>query len=476
MVYGLHCYIMIAIFMLKQKKARQGITKTIESYNRNRKCNEYPFVTIQLPIYNELEVVHRLLWSAAVIDYPKDRYEVQVLDDSNDKTVDLVNNTITEIRKQDVNIYAVRRPKRIDFKAGALAYGLSQANGDYIAIFDSDFIIPKHFLKRTIALIHGHDKVGCVQARWGHYNQKENWLTRAQSVGIDGHFTAEQGARGYTNLCMNFNGTAGTWSKKAIEDGGGWQGDTLTEDLDLSYRVQMAGYAIQYDFDLECPAEVPNNVTALKSQQKRWAKGSIETAIKILPELFAHKRFSILQKIEAFLHLTHYAVSLFMSILFMLTMPMLLWTPLPEFDLILAIIWSIVIFSAIAPCVMYTLSGCILKKGFFSFSHFPAMLAVGTGLCLNNAKAVIEGIMREKSDFIRTPKSGSSNNERKQGRYKAVNNAGLGYIELLSGLYCLATLVLYFQTEKYLFGFFIAAYAFGLTVFGLLTVRSEMNG
>ncbi len=475
MVYGLHCYIMIAIFILKQKNARRKINETIEVYNRNRECNEYPFVTIQLPIYNELDVVHRLLWSVAAIDYPNDRFEIQVLDDSTDETVDLINETITEVQRNNINIYAVRRQDRIDFKAGALSHGLTLAKGDYIAIFDSDFIIPEHFLKRTVALIDGHDDIGCVQARWGHYNQKENWLTRAQSVGIDGHFTAEQGARGYTNLCMNFNGTAGIWRKEAIKDGGGWQGDTLTEDLDLSYRAQMAGYKIQYDFDLECPAEVPNNVAALKSQQKRWAKGSIETAIKILPQLFADKKFSILQKAEAFLHLTHYAVSLFMSILFILTMPMLLWTPLPEFDLILTAVWSTVVFAAVAPCIMYTLSGCVLKNGFFSLSHFPAMLVVGTGLCLNNANAVLEGIRGEKSDFIRTPKSGSSNIEKKRGQYIAVNNIKSGYIELLSGLYCFITLLLYFQTQKYLFGFFIAAYAFGLTVFGLLTLKSRVN-
>ena len=475
MIYGSHCYAMIFLFLKKNKACRARISRKIKAFNRDRSPLDYPFVTIQLPIYNEMDVVRRLLLSAAEVDYPTDRFEIQVLDDSTDETRKIVDETITEIQARGIDVHAVRRNDRCDFKAGALANGLRYCKGEYVSIFDSDFMIPSNFLKRTIALIHGDPRIACVQGRWGHTNREENWITRAQSVGIDGHFTAEQGARGYTNLCLNFNGTAGTWRVRAIEAAGGWQGDTLTEDLDLSYRAQLAGYKILYDFDLECPAEIPNNVVALKSQQKRWAKGSIETAVKLIPRIVRSKKFSLFQKIEACLHLTHYFVAVLMTILFALTLPMLLWTPIPQMGLLLYGLWTLIIFSAMAPCVMYTTSGCVLRHGFFSLSNFPSMLVVGTGLCLNNALAVLEGVCGQKSDFIRTPKSGSTNLNRRTSRYKVKTHLSLGIIELVSGFYCLFSLFVYFHSAKYLFGFFIAAYAVGLLSFGFLTLKGESS-
>ena len=471
MIYGIHCYAMIFLFLLKNKRCRAEIDATVQLFNENRNHSDYPFVTIQLPIYNEVNVVERLLHSVGHLDYPQDQFDVQVLDDSTDETRELIDKTVTEIRKKGTDIYVVRRSDRKDFKAGALANGLQYCKGDYVAIFDSDFIIPRNFLKRTIALIHENSKIACVQGRWGHNNREENWITRAQSIGIDGHFTAEQGARGYTNLCLNFNGTAGTWRISAIHAAGGWQGDTLTEDLDLSYRSQLAGYKIIYDFDLECPAEIPNNIVALKSQQKRWAKGSIETAIKLIPRILKFKNFTFIQKTEACLHLTHYLVSVLMSLLFVLTLPMLLWTPMPRMGLLLYCLWTLIIFSALAPCTMYTLSGWVLRHGLFSFANFPPSLVVGTGLCINNAQAVLEALFGLKSEFIRTPKSGSIHTKRKKSRYKVKPQVSLGIIELVSGIYCLLALFVYFYSSKFLFGFFIAAYAFGFLSFGLLTLK-----
>ena len=471
MVYGAHCYAMIFLFLKKNKRSRARIREKIEAFNKDKRPIDYPFVTIQLPIYNEMDVVRRLLRSAAKVDYPRNRFEIQVLDDSTDETREILDKTIAEIQAEGIEIYAVRRDNRRDFKAGALANGLLRCKGEYVSIFDSDFIVPLNFLKRSIALIHGNAEIACVQGRWGHTNREENWITRAQSIGIDGHFTAEQGARGYSNLCLNFNGTAGTWNVRAIEAAGGWQGDTLTEDLDLSYRAQLAGYKITYDFDLECPAEIPNNVVALKSQQKRWAKGSIETAVKLIPSIVRCKTFSPFQKIEACLHLTHYFVAVLMTILFSLTLPMLLWTPIPQMGLLLHCLWVLIIFSAMAPCVMYTTSGWILRHGLFSFSNFPSMLVVGTGLCINNALAVLEGLCGQKSEFIRTPKSGSTSTSKRNSRYKVKTHLSLGVIELIAGIYCLFSLFVYFDSSKYIFGFFIAAYAVGLLSFGFLTLK-----
>jgi len=475
MVYGLHCYAMIGLFLLRQKRHRGEIAAEVAAFNLDRAPGEYPLVTVQLPVYNEAEVVERLMWSAAQLDYPADRFEIQVLDDSNDETCEIIDRTAAAIRETGIDVSVARRADRRHFKAGALAAGLETAKGEFAAIFDSDFIVPPNFLKRSVALIAGIPDVACVQGRWGHANREENWLTKAQSVGIDGHFTAEQGARGYSGFCLNFNGTAGIWRVSAIAAAGGWQGDTLTEDLDLSYRAQLAGYRIRYDFDLECPAEIPNNVVALKSQQKRWAKGSIETARKLLPRILRHPGFTWLQKLEAFLHLTHYFVAVLMSIMCVLALPMIIMTPSPKIGWLLAIIWLIIGVSALAPCVMYTGSGLALERGFLAFRRFPAMLAMGMGLCLNNALAVLEAVWGYRTEFIRTPKSGSTAGQGRKGRYKADSSLILGVVELLLGVYCFYTFGAYLKYQKFLFGFFIAAYAVGLFSFGWLTLKHRFG-
>lgn len=475
MVYGTHCYLMSYLFLRRQKRMRHQIQGEIEAFNRDRPAPQYPMVTLQLPVYNEKDVVERLIRSAAEIDYPRDAFEIQVLDDSQDETRAIVDQTADDLRRQGIHIDVVRRADRAGFKAGALALATARAHGEYMAIFDADFIVPREFLKRTIALIHNHPEVACVQGRWGHTNRLENWLTRAQSVGIDGHFAAEQGARSYNHLCMNFNGTAGIWRKSAIEAVGGWQGDTLTEDLDLSYRVQLAGYQIRFDFDLECPAELPNQVVAFKSQQRRWAKGSMETAIKLMPSIIASKRLSWGQKLEAFLHLTHYAVALMMVLVCCLTLPVLLWVPAPSGRWVIPALWTIIAISALAPCFMYTISGMVLRRGWFSLAHFPAMLVTGTGLCLNNALAVMEALIGRKSEFVRTPKSGSIGKISKSAAYSVDANIIPAVGEIALGLYCLLALNAYTHAHKYVFGFFIAAYGVGLLSFGLMTLKISLG-
>ncbi|MBF0246122.1 MAG: glycosyltransferase [Planctomycetes bacterium] len=473
MVYGLHCYLMLFLFLVRQKHSRAQLHLQIETYNSDCPTTARPLVTIQLPIYNEAEVVERLLESAAAVDYPRDRLEIQVVDDSSDETRELIDRIVPRLQKRGVDISVLRRADRKDFKAGALAMAMQKAKGEFVAIFDADFLVPSHFLRHTLALIDGHPDVACVQGRWGHLNIDENWLTRAQSVGINGHFAAEQGARSYNRLCMNFNGTAGLWRASAIHEAGGWQGDTLTEDLDLSYRVQLLGQRIVYDFDLECLAEIPNNVIALKSQQKRWAKGSIETAIKLGPTILHSHRLSLFQKVEAMVHLTHYMVAPLMLVLSACTLPVLVLAPNLPVSGLVAGIWLFIIISALAPCVMYTGSGLVLRRGFFSLSHFPAMLAVGTGLCLNNSLAVWEAICKKRSPFIRTPKSGSDPRQSRQGRYRLPTDCWPAYCEIGLGIYCLYTFFYYLESEKYIFGFFIASYAVGLITFGLASVKER---
>lgn len=474
MVYGLHCYLMLFLFLRRQKKARGHIRDQIATYNTGRDATHYPRVTIQLPVYNEAEVVVRLIDSAAAVDYPKDRFEIQVVDDSADETCDLVDQAVARLRGEGIAISVHRRADRHDFKAGALAKALEVATGEFVAIFDSDFIVPPQFLKHTLALIDGQPEIACVQGRWGHLNVAENWLTRAQSVGINGHFAAEQGARSYNRLCMNFNGTAGIWRIAAIHEAGGWEGDTLTEDLDLSYRVQLCGYRIVYNFDLECQAEIPNNVIALKSQQKRWAKGSIETAIKLAPTILRSKRLSWFQKSEAMVHLTHYLVAPLMLTLSICTLPVLVLAPALPVTRVVTVLWTLIIISALAPCVMYTGSGLILRRGMFSLGHFPAMLVVGTGLCLNNSLAVWEALRGQRSEFVRTPKSGSDTTQKRKGRYRLPSRCHSAFVEIGLGLYCLATFLFYLYSGKYIFGFFIGSYAVGLMTFGYVSIRQRM--
>jgi len=470
MVYGLHCYLMLALFLSRQRRARAAATAEIAAWRGERPPDELPLVTLQLPVYNERTVVARLLHSVAGLDYPRHRFDVQVLDDSTDGTREVIDQATAALREAGIAVTVLRRAERHHFKAGALAAGLSVARGELVAIFDADFVIPPDFLRRAVPLLEAAADIACVQGRWGHLNRTENWLTQAQSVGIDGHFAAEQGARSYHGLCLNFNGTAGLWRKAAIIAGGGWQGDTLTEDLDLSYRVQLAGYRLRYDFDLECPAEIPNNVLALKSQQQRWAKGSIETACKLLPRLWRSECLGLGQKLEATLHLTHYAVAVLMCLICVLTLPMLLWTPLPRLGWLAGLWWGAILVSALAPCVMYTGSGLVLGRPWFSLSRFPAMLVLGTGLCLNNARAVVEALLGRRSDFVRTPKSGSTSLVHRVGAYQAAAGLRMALLELALGAYCAVTLVVYVGAQKYLFGCFLGAYACGFTVLGLVTL------
>ena len=283
-IYGFSCYYSIYLFLKNSRKTRLSDRKAILKYYREHSLADLPQVTTQLPVFNEANCVERLLEAVCAIDYPKDKHEIQVLDDSTDECYEVTKKKVAELAARGYDIKLIHRTNRKDFKAGALKEGMAVAKGEFLAIFDADFVPEKDFLLKTVPYLVMDPQVGLVQGRWGHLNRTESGLTLAQSIGIDGHFVVEQSARSWGKLFMNFNGTAGVWRKDAIYGGGGWEGDTLTEDMDLSYRSQLAGWKMKFVFDVIVPAELPNDINAFKAQQFRWAKGSIQTAIKILPK------------------------------------------------------------------------------------------------------------------------------------------------------------------------------------------------
>ena len=303
-IYGFSCYYSIYLFLKNSRTTRLSDRKKILQFYREHSMDELPQVTTQLPVFNEANCVERLLEAVCAIDYPKDKHEIQVLDDSTDECYEVAKKKVAELAAKGYDIKLIHRTNRSEFKAGALKEAMQVAKGEFLAIFDADFVPEKDFLLKTIPYLVMDDQIGLVQGRWGHLNRTESGLTLAQSIGIDGHFVVEQSARSWGKLFMNFNGTAGVWRKQAIYGGGGWEGDTLTEDMDLSYRSQLAGWKMKFVFDVIVPAELPNDINAFKAQQFRWAKGSIQTAIKILPRVLKAK-VPLRVKIGAILHTTH---------------------------------------------------------------------------------------------------------------------------------------------------------------------------
>jgi len=359
---------------------------------------DWPYVTVQLPVYNERYVVERLIEAIGNLKYPRHRLHIQVLDDSTDITRDIIAQAVKDQRLKGLDIEHIRRPDRVGYKGGALEFGLRSAKGDFIAIFDADFLPPPTFLEQIMPHYHGNPKIGCLQARWGHVNRGASWLTRAQANGIDGHFIIEQEVRSAKHLFLNFNGTAGVWRKNCIADAGGWHHDTLTEDLDLSYRAQLKGWKIKYIPHVIAPAELPVHINALKRQQFRWAKGSIQTARKLLKDLWRSSN-PLIKKIEATIHLTHYVVHPLMLFNLIISLPLIstrspfLWV-LPVF-----------LFSAIGPLLMYWVA--MGKEGqtiWGRIYNLVMMLILGMGLSLNNSLAVFEALLGKQSAFLRTPK------------------------------------------------------------------------
>jgi cellulose synthase/poly-beta-1,6-N-acetylglucosamine synthase-like glycosyltransferase len=470
-VYGMNCYFLMICYRLNVPAALRRQRELKEAFCRNLPRRGWPRVTIQLPIFNERYVVERLITAACKIEYPKELLQIQVLDDSTDDSAEIARAASVKMRARGFNIAYLHRRVRTGYKAGALREGLKSAVGEFIGIFDADFVPSRDFLKETVPFF-ADPGVGMVQARWGHLNRDYSMLTRAQSIGIDSHFGVEQAARSWGGFFMNFNGTAGIWRKKAIEDAGGWQEDTLTEDLDLSYRAQLKGWKLEFAPQVVCPAELPVTINAFKSQQHRWAKGSIQTAKKNLGGLLRSDR-SWLVKAQAFLHLTHYAVHPLMILVVLTSVPMLnsLWF---SADLSLALlIFTLFCLATCGPSTMYLFSQHLLYRDWRKrIRYLPFLMCLGIGISVNNTKAILEALLGLKSGFIRTPKYGiHKRGERWQDKVYSIPFSPLSIIELCFGIYSSISLVLFLFFSHYFVSPFMLIYTAGFFYVFSLSVR-----
>jgi cellulose synthase/poly-beta-1,6-N-acetylglucosamine synthase-like glycosyltransferase len=399
---------------------------------------EYPMVTLQLPLYNEYYVVERLLKAACAMDYPKDKLEIQVLDDSTDETIATVANLVEHYRQSGFDINHVRRDSRTGFKAGALKEGLKTAKGEFIAIFDADFVPSPDFFEKTLPYFYMDSNIGLVQTRWEHLNSEYSFLTRVQAMALDGHFVIEQNVRNKAGFFINFNGTGGIWRKECILDAGNWEADTLTEDLDLSYRAQLRGWKFKFLNDVTSPAELPSEINALKSQQFRWTKGAIETARKILPKVWKSD-ISLEKKIHATFHLSNNIVFPFILAAGILNVPLIFIKHQGGYETYFSIM-AVFVFAFIGSFLFYLYSQKDVYKDWQRrMLLFPLFMAGSMGFAVNNTKAVIEGLIKKKSEFVRTPKYSvvdkKDNWLDKKYVLKKFNYTVI--IELLLALYCL---------------------------------------
>jgi cellulose synthase/poly-beta-1,6-N-acetylglucosamine synthase-like glycosyltransferase len=393
--YGLHRYLMAWLYY----RHRNDIPTPTRVYEED----ELPVVTIQLPCFNERYVIERLIEHTVIIDWPAEKLEIQVLDDSTDDTVGIAQAAVARWAAQGVDIKLLHRSDRTGYKAGALEAGMAVARGEFIAIFDADFIPPTDFLRRTMDHF-TEPEIGMVQARWDHLNRDHSLLTQIQSILLDGHFVIEHTARHRSGRFFNFNGTAGIWRKETIYDAGGWQHDTLTEDLDLSYRAQCKGWRFVFLKDVLAPAEIPVEMNAFKAQQHRWAKGSIQTARKLLPYILSCD-LPLKVKVEAFTHLSNniaYVLMIFLSLMMPLATVIRINRGWHESLLVDLPVFAMATFSV---CFFYVLSQRENGRSWWDSIRFlPAVLSVGIGLSVNNCKAVLEALVGHQTPFVRTPK------------------------------------------------------------------------
>jgi cellulose synthase/poly-beta-1,6-N-acetylglucosamine synthase-like glycosyltransferase len=430
----------------------------------------YPVVTVQLPVYNELYVVGRLIDASCTMVYPKEKLEIQVLDDSTDQTVDVVAKYVEKYKRQGFDIKHIRRGNRVGYKAGALKDGLAVARGEYVAIFDADFVPRQDFLLKTIPHFITDAKVGMVQTRWEHLNSEYSLLTRTQAMALDGHFVIEQSVRNKVGFFINFNGTAGVWRKSCIEDAGNWQSDTLTEDLDLSYRAQLRGWRFKYLNNVTSPAELPSEINALKSQQFRWTKGAIETARKILPIVW-RSELPLGIKIQSTFHLTNNLVFPFIVIAGILNVPLVFIKHEGLYDSYFTFM-SVFVFAFLGSFFFYLFS----QKDVYAdwrrrLFLFPLFMAGSMGFAVNNSRAVLEGLFNKKSEFVRTPKY--SIKDKKDSwtdkKYVPMKISSTVIIEIVLAIYCL------FGVASSLYFLEIAAVPFQLLFFLGFTFVSVMS-
>ncbi len=461
-VYGWHRYYLVYLYM--KNKDRHPVPAGLE---------RLPKVTVQLPIYNEMYVADRLIDAVCQLDYPRELLEIQVLDDSTDETRIVAERAVMRNADNGIDIVYIHRTDRTGYKAGALEAGLKVAKGEFIAIFDADFMPSPDFLAKTVPYF-GDDRIAMVQARWGHINQDYSLLTKIQSILLDAHFVLEHGARNRAGLFFNFNGTAGIWRRTAIGDAGGWQHDTLTEDLDLSYRAQLRGWKFIFLPDLVAPAEVPVEMNSFKSQQHRWAKGSIQTCRKLLPKILC-SNLPLGVKAEAFFHLTanfNYPLMCVLSVL--LGPSMAIRYSMGWYEMLL--IDAPLFFAATASVAnFYMVCQRELHADWMTrLKYLPFLMSVGIGLTVNNTRAVFEALFNHESEFARTPKY------RIEGR--ADEWVGKKYrqsfviqpmIELGLGLYFTATVFYALGNGLYATIPFLMLFQIGFLYMGLLSVIQQ---
>jgi len=459
-IYGVHRYHLVYLYLKNKHKVAQP----------KGRLEIKPPVTVQLPIYNEMYVVERLVEAACKIRYPRELLEIQVLDDSTDGTVEITAACVAKYRDLGFDIHHIHRTNRYGFKAGALENGLKLAKGEMVAIFDADFIPAPNFLEDVIDYF-SDPKVGMVQVRWGHINREYSLLTQVESVILDGHFVIEHGGRHLSGRFFNFNGTAGIWRRNAIESAGGWEHDTLTEDTDLSYRAQMAGWKFLYLPHIVCPAELPVEMNSFKTQQSRWAKGLIQTAIKLLPRIMrSNLPWKI--KIEAFFHLTaNISYPLMIALSFLLLPAMIVrfnqgWFQMLYIDLPL---W---LASTASVSTFYLISQRELYPDWrIRLKYLPFLMSVGIGLSVSNSKAVMEALLGIKSTFKRTPKYKIENKKDRWATKKYLRRTGvMPLFELFMGAY-FALVVLYaFINQNYPTIPFLMLFVIGFTYMGLMSI------
>ncbi|MFH2008765.1 MAG: cellulose synthase family protein [bacterium] len=468
-IYGFHRSLLVYLYF----KHKHNVPKPLAHFDDEA----LPRVTIQLPVFNELYVAERLLDAVAKIEYPRDRLDIQVLDDSTDETTGICRRKVAELKGTGLDIEYIHRTDRTGFKAGALDNGLKTSKGEFVMIFDADFIPQSSVVMECIH--HFTDpKIAVVQARWGHLNYDHSALTRVQALMLDGHFIIEHTARCRSGRFFNFNGTAGIWRRTAIDDAGGWEHDTLTEDMDLSYRAQLKGWRFVYLKDVVVPAELPVEMNAFKSQQFRWAKGSIQNARKILPRVL-RSDVSFSQKVETFFHLTNNFAYPLLLLLSLLLLPCLMLRSTHGWREVMLVDLPLFFGTTLSVCTFYltTQREEGTRSLWWGLKQLPLLLAVGIGLSVNQTRAVFEALLGRESEFVRTPKHGvvGKVQDWHARRYRGAVTV-VPFIEAGMAMYFVVTLGLAIWAQRFVSAPFVLLFGGGFTYVGLLSLSHGYGG
>ncbi len=465
--YGVHRYVLVYLYYKNRKNASHWDQPPARFAE-----HELPSIAVQLPIFNEQYVIDRLVEAVCKMDYPKDRLDIQVLDDSTDETVEVARAVVDRYAALGNPISYIHRTNRNGYKAGALDEGMRVAKGELIAIFDADFVPPEDWLRKVVHHFTG-PKTGMVQTRWTHINRDYSFLTQVEAILLDGHFVLEHGGRSRSHVFFNFNGTAGMWRRLAIEEAGGWQHDTLTEDTDLSYRSQLKGWEFKYLQDVECPAELPIEMTAFKTQQARWAKGLIQVSLKVLPKVMKSD-VPLRIKMEAWYHLTANISYPLMIVLSTLLLPAMMirfyqgWFQMLFIDLplFMASTFSISSFYLVSQKELYP------GRWYRTFFYLPWLMALGIGLTITNTKAVVEALIGKQSAFARTPKYRVQKGESSvAAATKYRKRLGVvPWIEMAIGSYFAMTVWYAISNQNYITVPFLILFVLGYWTTGLMSL------